>query len=254
MTTFLKPVRFAIAALAMTMLATAPVAAEVVVLAGKGKAPAPGTVLADDKTLQLPAGASVEVLLPSGVIRTINGPVNTPVRDLTRGEKGDAGLIGKVTGMLGTGTSDRPTGAVRSALPSRGVGKWLVPFSWADVPVEAEGDYCVDKSASLSLVRPAGGTELKVTIVDLSSNKRGEAVFPAGATRAPWPAVVVPRTGKFALIAPNRGMKQVQLRQIGPLPDRENTIRVLHGQGCELQMQAFLRQLIASAGDTSTVR
>jgi hypothetical protein len=220
--------------------------AEVIVLSAKGGSLKAGDTIADNATIDLPSGATIEVLLPTGAMRTLSGPSKTAVASLTKGEKPDAGLFSKVAELVGkTGGSESSVGAVRAAPATRATRP--PAFSWTAVPIEADGDWCVEKGSPLSLVRSAGERPLKVTLVDVAASQRTELTFDAGKADIPWPEAFAPKVGSYAVLVPDRPMRQIRLRLIAPLPSREDTLRVLHGQRCEVQMRAFLSELTQTA-------
>lgn len=222
-----------------------PAAADLIVLGGKGTSYQPGTILADSQTIDLPAGARLQVMLPSGATRALSGPMTSAVKDITKGEKVDQGLWDKVGSLVKGGGSERPTGATRSAIG--GAGKPL-PFSWSEVPIDASGDICVEKGAKLSLVRGATTKQLDVTVVEKSAAARAKAVFADGSGKAAWPTELEPKVGSYLLLAPDRPMREVTLRILSPLPDRAQALRVLHSQRCETQLKALVREIAQGGG------
>jgi hypothetical protein len=220
--------------------------AEVIVLSAKGGALKAGDTIADNATIDLPAGATIEILLPTGAMRTLSGPSKTSVASLTKGEKPDAGLFSKVAELVGkSGGSESSVGAVRAAPTTRAIRP--PAFSWTAVPIEADGDWCVEKGSTLSLVRSTSDRPIKVTLVDVAGSQRAELAFDAGKADIAWPDSLAPKVGTYAVLVPDRPMKQIRLRLIAPLPSRDDTLRVLHGQRCEVQMRAFLSELTQTA-------
>jgi hypothetical protein len=120
-----------------------------------------------------------------------------------------------------------------------------LPFSWRDVPLSTKGDYCVEKNANVSLVRKWTSRALTLTIVEMRSKRRANIRFAVGEGSRPWPDALNLQPGlTYALLFPNvSGYREMRLRMIAPLPPREDTLQVLHGQRCESQMRAFIRQL-----------
>ena len=233
----------------LSMLSAGVASAEIIVLTSKGGPLKPGETLTEGATIDLPAGASAEILLPSGSLRTLTGPVKTTVAALTKGQKPDAGLFGKVSEIVGnTGQRENVVGAVRAARPvARSVSR-PASFSWRNIPIDADGDYCVEKGAGLMLVRPPSDKPASVTVVDVAGSARAAVAFAAGSPTAAWPETVTPKVGSYGLLTDGRPMKQIRLRLISPLPERGETIRLLHSQRCELQMRAFLAELTQVAG------
>lgn len=225
-----------------------PALAEIIVIGSNAPGLKPGTVLADGKTLDLPAGASVTVMLPSGRTERLQGPLKRPVAELGKGEKADKGLwdsVAKYVQRQG-GASESAIGAVRSIAP-KSAPPAAAGFSWRQIPVDADGDVCVEKGASLEIARAATGKGTRFTIVDVQAQKRAEAQFAQGSATAPWPADLEPKVGAYALVVENAPMRQFRLRLVSPLPDRDETLRVLHGQRCQKQAEAWLAGLMKAA-------
>lgn len=228
------------AAAMLAALLPLPAAADLIVLGGKGSSYQPGTVLSDSQSIDLPAGAKLQVMLPSGATQTLSGPMRSAVKDITKGEKVDQGLWDKVGSIVKGGGSERPTGATRSAA---GPAEKPLPFSWSEVPIDATGDICVEKGAKLSLVRGATAKQLDVTVVEKAAAARAKAVFAEGAGKAAWPSELEPKVGSYLLLASDRPMREVTLRILSPLPNRAEALRVLHSQRCETQLKALVREI-----------
>ncbi|MFZ4808363.1 MAG: hypothetical protein ACOYLQ_13985 [Hyphomicrobiaceae bacterium] len=239
---------------ALMAVAALPATAEVIVLSAKGSSLTAGQTLADTATIDLPAGATAEVLLPSGAMKNLTGPSKTPVRSLTGGAKPDTGLFNRVTELVSKPAgSESAVGAVRAARPVAQPAKPM-PFSWTSVPIDADGDFCVEKGATLALVRGASDKPQRLTLVDVAASTRVEVSFEAGKPAAAWPDALAPKVGTYAVIVADRPMKQLRLRLIAPLPDRSETLRVLHGQRCDYQMRAFLQELTQVAAHGSAAK
>lgn len=234
-------------ALAATWLGAQPALADVIVLSAKGGGLKAGETLSDQASIDLPAGASAELLLPSGAMRAIKGPTKTTVSQLTKGEKADQGLFDKVAGLVNKpGATESQVGGMRSAAIGR---PKPLPFSWTGIPLDADGDWCVEKGASLTLVRPNPSRAERVTVVDVAATQRIEVTFEPGQTSRPWPEGLAAKTGSYALILPDKPMRQIRMRLISPLPAREETVRVLHGQRCDAQLRTFLNELTTVAAE-----
>ena len=231
------------AAFGLLHVAGTPARADVLVLDSKVPALKRGAILKDSDQIDLPLGASVVIVLPAGGTRTLTGPLKVSVRELSKGEAIDQSLwnmVGEVVG--GGGGSLGGTGATRS------VGRPPVEnmaFSWRQVPVEAEGDFCVEKGAALQLARAGNSRVARVTVVDVQSSQRAEVRFDDGKAIAAWPSQVPPKIGAFAFLIPDRPMRQVRLRLIDPLPDTDQTLRLLYSQRCQAQAEAWLRGVTA---------
>ena len=95
--------------------------------------------LADSAKLEIPAGAKVRVLLPSGATLSINGPASRLVKDVTKGEPIVETVWAKAKELLETGGVDqsRP-GATRggNAVPP----VEAIPLSWTVIAAAASGN------------------------------------------------------------------------------------------------------------------
>lgn len=216
-------------------------AAQVIVLKSTAPDLRRGTVVAHTGRIVLPEGTAATLALPSGVWRELNGPVNVRVAVLTRGVRPNPPVFNAIR-QFAENQSARRFASVRSATPSSGGrGGQQARFSWRDIPISTQGDYCVERGAELSLVRGAAGRPQPLTVVNMNSASRVRTQFAAEDTRIPWPPDLTPENGSFAILVPRKRMRQIRLRLIAPLPAPEQTLRVLHGQRCRVQFQAYLR-------------
>ena len=216
--------------------------ADVIVLKSSVPGLSAGRTLTDAETLEIPAGKSALLVLPSGATKTVNGPLSTKVASLTTGHSPNAALLDAVRKYVETGgTRTGAVGATRSAVPTLAAAP--KPFSWTEVPLSVAGDYCVDKGSPLALVRDVSSGDLDVTVIDLQNSIRARAHFPSGSKRARWPAEIEPTVGKYAFVIGGQPLRQIRLRPIDPLPGDEETLRVLFTQRCESQVEAYLQAL-----------
>lgn len=237
----------ALAAAAVLAMSAHAAQAEVIVVSSSAPQLKSGQILSNAARIAIPGGASIVVVLPSGATRTINGPFEGKASELTRGVRTDTALFNAVKKYVRTGGADKGTvGAMRSAVP-RSAAARIERFSWREIPVNARGDICVEKGAQLSLIRPRAGKAQSVTVVNLNSNNRAKAHFAASETSTAWPSDLAPENGSFAFLSSQRSMRQIRLRLITPLPTPSETLRVLHGQRCQLQFQAYLASIMKVA-------
>lgn len=222
-----------------------PARAQIIVLNSTAPGLKAGQILEQGTSLAIPEGASVVVVLPSGASRTVQGPFKGKTAELTRGSPANAALFAAVRKYVQTGgTTTRNAGAMRSSVGPRLASGPATRFSWQEIPVRAQGDVCVERGAQLTLVRTDAGAPLSVTVVNLNSTQRSRVEFGANDTSVIWPADLKPESGSFALLAAAQPMRQIRLRLISPLPAPDQTLRVLHGQRCTLQFQAFLATMM----------
>jgi len=236
----LKPIKLgaSCAALAICMMACAAAQAQVIVLQSTVSKYKSGSTLGKATNVAVPAGGMILVVLPSGVTRTINGPFNGKVAALSKGGgRSNAALFNAVKKYVKTGgASTKTVGAMRSIAPQR-----LPTFSWAKVPLKAEGDICIARGDSISITRMKSAKSLSVTVIDLSSTQRAKVAFAAGQYEASWPAELPLKNSNYALIPVGKKMRQVRVRLIAPIPTADQTLQVLHGQRCNMQFAEFLR-------------
>ncbi len=248
--------------------AAEPVQADALVIASKMPNIRVGMTLADDRVLDVPAGQQVTLLLVDGRTRTISGPFKQPVGGFSKGRPSDDTLWRAVVASLrkqqrprigaarppvaayrpsppdpvGSGRtaarSFRPSASKEGAVGGAAIGSAMA-FSWARIPVTAKGDYCVQKGANLVLVGSAGTQA--ATLVDIRAGAQAQVIFATGLTEAPWPRAITARTGPYALRLPDGPPKQFRLRVIDPLPQADETLRLLHSQKCQSQVEAWVR-------------
>lgn len=241
------PKVMALAAVAASLLAGT-ARADVIVLSSTAPGVKSGGVLGDGATIDIPSGAMVRVMLPSGRTQEIKGPVKSKVADLSQGEARNEGLWNDVLNVVSRQkrADESVVGAVRSAAPPSGTrsGNALASqkpgFSWRMVPIDPGGDVCIEKGAALELLRGKPGKPLSVAIVNRQNQARGEATFAVGAATAAWPASVGSDVGIYQIAFPDGPARTIRLRPITPLPAADDTLRVLHGQRCLAQVEAWL--------------
>jgi hypothetical protein len=232
-------------AITAAFLLTYPANAQIIVVKSTSKNLKAGSLLENNAKVSIPAGSSAVVVLPSGAMRTIAGPFEGPAAQLTKGSKSNPDVFAAVKHYVVTGgANNKSVGAVRSMAPVA-LSKPL-PFSWRAIPINTTGDYCVEKGASVSLVRTFTSRAMTVTIVDMKSRRRVQVTFEKGADTVPWPDEldIDPRV-TYTVLTGGAGMppRNLRLRLIRPIPAKEDTLQVLHGQRCQAQFRTFIREL-----------
>lgn len=246
-----------LAALLAAVAAPTAARAELIVLSSSTAQVKSGAVLPDSASLDVPAGARVRVMLPSGRTQEIKGPAKSKVADISKGEARNEGLWNDVVNVISRQkkADESVVGAVRSVAPPSGTRGVAAPapapaksgFSWRIVPLDPGGDVCVEKGVALELLRTKPGKPLSVVIVNRQDQRRGEATFAVGSATAKWPASAGTDVGMYAISFPDGPPRTIRLRPIAPLPAADETLRVLHGQRCLAQIEAWLAG-IAVAG------
>lgn len=241
-----------VAAMTATILSTA-VDAQAIVLGSDTSNARPGQVLENSESLSVQKGGSVRVMLPSGATRVLKGPQEVKVSELTKGSPANTDLWNTVTAYVTTAPPDDEPFTRGLAPASTPADRF--PFSWHDIPTNTTGDICIEKGASISLVRPSSKADATVTVIDMQGGgQRGEAHFGKGEERAPWPATIPLRVGSYALSEPGQPPRQFRLRLVTPIPGADDAIRVLHGQRCALQRDALIDALRDPAYDPASAR
>lgn len=255
MAQFEKIVAAAVVAAGFAAFAAPAARADLIVLSSTAPALKAGVVLPDSAALDLPKGARIRVMLPSGRTQEIKGPSQAKVADISKGEARNEGLWNDVVNAMARQkrADESVVGAVRSVAPSGTRGAAPSPaeakpsFSWRMVPIDAGGDVCIEKGAALDLLRSKPGKPLTVIVVNRQDQRRGEASFAVGSATAKWPASVGADVGMYAVSFPDQPVRTIRLRPIAPLPAADETLRVLHSQRCLAQIDAWLAG-IAVAG------
>jgi hypothetical protein len=216
--------------------------AAVLIVSSDTPALRPGQELADSERLEVPAGASVRVLLPSGRVRALVGPVSTPVADMVRGEPAAGGFWARakewLTGSTGAAASG---GATRGARP----GRQAATFTWNVIPVASMGTVCVGRGAPVSLERAADARFRQVEIVDKATGARGQVAWAGSDTKTPWPASLPARAdASYEVHIPNAPVREVKLAIVdAAMTDEANTLRTLIDLDCRQQTGAYLAML-----------
>jgi hypothetical protein len=205
-----------------------------------------GARLGDADKVDIPAGAQIRAVLPSGKTQTIRGPYQGPAGDLAKGQPTNEGVVSWLKNILLTGGATEATpGAVRSI--GRAQAKPRTGFSWSAIPVTVDGPICIEKAASLQLVRAPSSRAERITVVDAVRSERGEAQWEANIETAAWPAGLAPRAdGIYDLIVQGRSRRQVTLRVLERLPADADVLTELHRLGCKYQFESWVQERMAA--------
>lgn len=241
MDSFPKPVAlFASFLLAATVALWSPAGmADVLVVSSDVATLKPGQQIGAADRIELPAGAKVRVLLPSGKTQLITGPANGAVGDIAKGGPTVEGVWAKAKDFLATGGADasRP-GATRSLT----AGGPAPVFAWNVVQAGATGDVCVEYGARLRLARAAAGAAAEAALLDAASNTKFPVSWPANDVLADWPAALVPRPDAvYQVITPTARPSSFTLRVVEKSQtDEDSTLSALLTKGCRSQARAWL--------------
>jgi hypothetical protein len=202
----------------------------------------PGMQIADSTRLEVPAGAKVRVLLPSGATLTVNGPASRAVKEITKGEPVLESVWAKAKELLVTGGVDqsRP-GAVRGISPVAPGPVEGPGFAWNVIGGAANGTVCVERGARLVLERPPGGRVNEVTLIDTAANARAKIAWSEGTARAEWPAEISPNAETtYQIVAAGQPLRQVKLRPIDKaLTAEASAFRALLDNDCHQQARVW---------------
>jgi hypothetical protein len=238
-----KPHRLAGPFLAAVLLAGAETAAAqglIYVLESTATAIRVGTAYGMTDRIDIPAGASVRMVMPSGKTQTIKGPYAGPVSDLAKGDKPNDGVMAWIRNLLQTGGSNERTPGVTRSIraappPAR--------FSWTAIPVDIDSTICVQKGARLELRRRSLQGLEQITIADEAGTQRGVAEFATGRDSAPWPEAIPVRADTRYVLGHNSGTsRRVMLRVLDSLPAEADILPELAARNCKYQFDAWVRE------------
>jgi hypothetical protein len=214
--------------------------AEIMIVSSDAAALKAGTEIADNASIDIPAGATVRIMLPSGKTQTLSGPTVVSVADLMKGEPPSASILQKAKEFLATGGADqsRP-GATRGARGSKARGQ---QFSWTVIPPDASGTICVERGAKLLLARSATSKAGEVTVIDTAANARGTSLWAIGAVEAQWPTEVEPKSGTtYQVTVFGEQVRQLKLSLVDKaMTDDANALKTLIEANCKAQVSAWL--------------
>lgn len=233
-------------ATATALFLTGPAMADILIVSSTAPELKPGMQIADSARLEVPAGAKVRVLLPSGATLAINGPASRAVKDVTKGEPLVESVWAKARELFETGGVDqsRP-GATRGAAVS-GPGETPV-FAWNVIAAAANGTVCVERGAPLKVARPDGGRAAEITLIDTAGNARAKLTWPEGASEAVWPASLSPRADTvYQVITTGQPVRSLRLRLIDKSDTgEERALRTLIDNDCRQQARAWAQSGLA---------
>lgn len=233
--------RLATIALCATALAAGTADADVLIVSSNAPGLTPGMQLDDGQKIDIPAGAKVRVMLPSGATLQINGATSRQVKEITKGEPLVEAVWAKARELLVTGGVDQSrVGAVRSFKPAPPP---VAGFSWTVIAPNASGNICVERGARLAIERPAGGGAADVTIVDTAKNIRAVVGFASDATRADWPTTLQPAADtSYQITVAGAAAREVRLRPVDKAATADGAaLRTLLELDCRVQAKAWAK-------------
>ena len=218
--------------------------ADVLIVSSDAPALKPGQQVGDADRIEVPAGAKVRVLLPSGKTQLISGPASGTVKDIAKGGPMVEGVWAKAKDLLATGGADasRP-GAVRGAPAGGGLLEGgRADFAWNVVPTAVSGSVCVERGARLALARAGADKAATAMLIDTSANARSAVSWPAQSALADWPAELAPRhDAVYQLTAGSARPVMITLRLLDRAQTQDDSaLAALLEGGCRAQARAWL--------------
>jgi hypothetical protein len=229
-------------AVATLLLGGVALAAEdAVLLASTTPGYAPGMVVAAGDRLRLPEGASVTLLLRSGEMLRLRGPLEAVLETAVPARNaGSAVALANVFRARGIDAS--VIGGARAST----VARHRAPPEDIKLDVQRSGTWCVGPSDTLWLTRPAED------IPALALRRRGNVrsiAWPPGASRVEWPSDVQVEDGdRFEVVISGKATATLTIRLVSAT-DRSEAALLAEAMllGCREQYQTALRRLARAA-------
>lgn len=213
--------------------------ADVLIVSSEVATLKPGQQVGAADRIEVPAGARVRVLLPSGKTQLITGPASGAVGEIAKGGPIAEGVWAKAKDLIATGgaSAARP-GATRGSIGGAGA----AVFAWNVVPAGASGNVCVGQGAQLKLARATSDKAGEATLLDTAANARAPVVWPPQSALADWPASLPPRAdGVYQVITANARPVVLTLRVVDrSRTDEDSTLAALLEKECRAQAQSWL--------------
>ena len=190
-------------------------------------------------TIDVPAGASIRAVMPSGKTQTIRGPYSGSVADLAKGQKLNERVLSWITTFF-------ETGGARESTPgtTRGMQPASAGFSWTAVPVSDDGTICVIRGQALQLVREAAQAAERIAIVDVERSRKGDARWERGSRITTWPPTVDVRSeATYTLLVSDLPPRQVTLHVLENAPADDDILAELAMRGCRRQFDVWMHAL-----------
>ena len=199
--------------------------------------------MSDNSRLKIPAGKTVQLILPSGATKTLKGPFDGNLQKISTGEKPNSGLFKRLLDVVKkSGKDDTGFGAVRRIGAAAPMGR--TKFSWTSIPANARGSFCFAEGEPLNILRPRNLSQDKITLRDTASNKTATLSWNAGEKSANWPDDLLPKDkSRFGFKLTDTTERMIMFRMVerGML-DGDNILKTLYRRGCDGQLEAWLRQ------------
>jgi hypothetical protein len=200
----------------------------------------PGSVITDDQTLALPAGASATLLFRSGAIVRLKGPFEGRL-DAVRPAGTPSGTEGLVQALRGKGVEVSVIGATRGfTVPTARAA--MAGGGLVNVDVRNSAIYCFGPNDSFWLT---GTSSTGATIRLRRGRSVREVAWPKGAARVAWPADVLVEDGDRFDVVDNAGAIAATMIFHRLDPQASATAWIATGllSGCRSQVAPALREL-----------
>jgi len=200
----------------------------------------PGSVITDDQTLALPAGATATLLFRSGVIVRLKGPFEARL-DTVKPAGAPGGTEGLVQALKGKGMDVSVIGATRGfTVPTARAA--MTGGGLVNVDVRNSAIYCFGPDDSFWLT---GAAVTGATIRLRRGRSVREVAWPKGAARVAWPADVLVEDGDRFDIVDNAGaiVATMIFHRLDPQASATAWIATGLLSGCRSQIAPALREL-----------
>jgi hypothetical protein len=238
-----------IASAACALLACEALAVELVVIESNAPAYAAGSTLDAAKPLVLAAGHFVVLAAEDGRVVRFAGPRNAPVSSTAPEAETPAAddVVSAVARLFGRrgpelgGVAGVRGGADEASADTR-------PDAWL-VHSERTGDQCFIPRRGVELWREAATGAGSGEVEDVVARTTARLAW-ADERRAPWPATLVPESGRVYLVRPDDELRSVAIRMVA-LPqglegDDAASVAWLAAKGCLAQARVLLGQIEAA--------
>lgn len=233
-----------VAAFAIATGVAAPAQAEAIVIGSNISGVSIGMVLDDAKVVDVGAGQTLRLMLPSGRTKVVKGPAKAAVLDLTRNQTRNEKVWAKVLASLSgkSGSDSSRIGAVRGMAAAPVPNAVPAVFSLTTVPTKSTGTVCVRSDFATQLQRSGSGKAASVTVFHMGSGKKAKASFKADAVVADWPEGLPRENGVYAILADGQPMRQLMLHILNPAPADDAVLPALVAADCDGQVMLYLEK------------
>jgi len=229
--------RTALIAVLLVLVAPAvALAAQAVVIKSTADGLAVGAMVETGQAIDVPAGAAVTLVSPTGQTVTRTGPYNGPA--VGDGGGGNESVARTISGFLSKKGKETRVGAVRAA-GNR------APDAAGVIPINAAGRVCAGPDGA-PLWRPETEAAQTVTLREMASRASVDVAFAAGEATAAWPDGLPLRDGGTYLVRTKGAVRSARLTlSVAPEPIENDAVRLawMIDQGCARQADRLIDRL-----------